>query len=658
MERRPCRRWTRSLLVTGLLGLGPAGVCTAELSALIPRETLFGNPEKYRARISPDGKRLAWTAPDKANVLQVWVKTIGKDDDKIVTADKKRGIRVYHWAEDSRTILYLQDADGDENWHLYGVDLESGKVQDHTPFPGVRADITAMEPAFPDEVLVQINKRDPRLFDVHRLNLKTGALALDTENPGDVAEWKADAQLQVRAAQVATQDGGTEIRVRDDAKSPWRSWLKVGPEEILTFEAFTADGKAAILTSSVGSDTTRVVEREIATGAEKVLASSYVDADGVMVHPRKHAVEAVSFAAARAWWMVVDPAVQADFTGLTNLYDGDFTVVNRDAQDATWLVAYSSDQAPVRYYTWDRATRRGTLLFTAQPKLEGLPLAMMQPLQLRSRDGLNLPAYFTLPFNTAARNLPLVLLVHGGPWARDRWGFEPEVQWLANRGYAVLQVNYRGSIGFGKKFLSAGFKQWGVKMQDDLVDAAQWAVGQGVADPKKIAIYGGSYGGYATLAGLAFTPDVFACGVDVVGPSNLKTLISSIPPYWKPLRSRFDVRVGNVDDPRDAELIKSASPLFRADRIVRPLLIAQGANDPRVKPAESEQIVTAIQKNKGKVIYVLYPDEGHGFARPENRIDFYGRAEAFLAGCLGGPSEPMSGEKYPGSTAVVKVIGK
>jgi dipeptidyl aminopeptidase/acylaminoacyl peptidase len=383
-----------------------------------------------------------------------------------------------------------------------------------------------------------------------------------------------------------------------------------------------------------------------------------VDADAVMIHPRRHVVQAVSFAPARAGWMAVDPSVQADIAGLASLFDGDFTVVNRDAKDATWLVAYSSDQAPDRYYAWNRAARKGTLLFSAQPKLDGLPLAMMQPIELRSRDGLRLPSYFTLPFGASAKGLPLVLLVHGGPWARDRWGFDPEVQWLANRGYAVLQVNYRGSTGFGKKFLSAGFKQWGLKMHEDLVDAVSWAVGQGIADPKKVAIYGGSYGGYATLAGLAFTPEVFTCGVDIVGPSNIKTLIASIPPYWKPLRSLFDARIGNVDDPREAELIRNASPLFKAEKIARPLLIGQGANDPRVKQAESEQIVGAIEKNKGKVTYVVYPDEGHGFARPENRIDFYARAEAFLSECLGGPSEPMKGEKYPGSTAVVKVIGK
>jgi dipeptidyl aminopeptidase/acylaminoacyl peptidase len=647
------RTLMRIVMAAAPLSLGPTAPGWSELSALIPRETLFGNPEKDQARISPDGKRLSWIAPDAKNVLQVWVGTRGQTDEKMVTADPKRGIRVHRWAPDGRTILYLQDSDGDETWHLFGVDLESGRVADLTPFPGVRAEITAVRPAFPDELLVQLNKRDRRLFDVYRLNLRTAELTLDTENPGDVSGWTADTRLQVRAATVATPDGGTEIRLRDDAKSPWRSWLKAGPEEILSFEAFTADGEGVILISSIGSDTARVVSRVVATGEETVVASSYVDADAVLVHPRTHALEAVSFAAARAWWTAVDPSVKADLEALATLYDGDFTIVDRDAQDATWIVAYTSDQTPGRYYAWERASRKGTLIFSTHPKLEGRAIAVMQPVQLTSRDGLALPGYFTLPVGASARNLPVVLLVHGGPWARDRWGFDSEVQWLADRGYAVLQVNYRGSTGHGKKHLRAGFKEWGRKMHDDLIDAMTWAVQQRIADPRKLAIYGGSYGGYATLVGLAYTPDVFACGVDIVGPSNLKTLINSIPPYWKTQRSILDARVGNVDDPKDAQLIKDASPLFRADKIVRPLLIAQGANDPRVKPAESEQIVAAVRKNKGKVTYVLYPDEGHGFARPENRIDFYGRAEAFLAECLGGPSEPVKGDRYPGSTAVV-----
>ena len=641
------------------LSLAPASAVRADLPPLIPRDVLFGNPEKVSPQISPDGRRLAWIAPDDKNVLQVWVKTVGRTDDKVMTADKKRGIRRYLWAEDNKTLLYLQDVDGDENWHAYGVDLSSGNVRDYTPFQGVRADIVATDPAFPGEILVSLNLRDRKVFDVHRLDLATGAVVLDTENPGDAVGWGADARLQVRAAQVATPDGGTEIRIRETVKSPWKSWMKVGPEEILDFQDFTADGRAAILTSSIGSDTARVVERDVATGAEKVLASSpEVDAGALVIHPRRHVVQAVAFAPGRSRWTVLDPSVAADFEGIGKLSDGDFTLVNRDSADAHWLVAFTSDRGPVRYYAWDRAAGKGTFLFVHQPRLEGLQLAEMKPVVVTSRDGLKLNSYLTLPAGVPPRGLPMVLYVHGGPWARDAWGYNSTAQWFANRGYAVLQVNYRGSTGYGKEFLNAGNRQWGLKMHDDLIDAVGWAVQQGIADPKKIAIYGGSYGGYAALAGVTFTPETFACAVDIVGPSNLKTLVNSIPPYWKPLRAVFDVRMGNVDDPKDADLIKAASPLFKADKIQRPLLIGQGANDPRVNKAESEQIVSAIEKNGGKVTYVVYSDEGHGFARPENRIDFNARAEAFLGSCLGGRVEPASGERQAGSTAVVKVVGE
>ncbi len=631
----------------------------AEIPPLIPRDVLFGNPARVSPNLAPDGKRLAWIAPNTNNVLQVWVKTVGQNDDRIVTADKKRGIRQYFWAEDNRTLIYLQDIDGDENWHLYGVDLASDNVRDYTPFQGVRAQVTATDPNFPGEILVSLNLRDRQLFDVHRLNLKTGALVLDTENPGDVAGWGADSKFQIRAAQIQTPDGGTEIRTRDDAQSPWRSWIKVGPEEILDFVDFAADGKSAFLKSSIGSDTARLVEKNFVTGQEKVVAASdQVDAGEILIHPKKHIVEAVSFAPGRSEWTVVDPSVKEDLEGIRKLHDGDFSIINRDDTDATWLAGFTSDRGPVSYFAWDRATKRGTFLFVHQPKLEGLRLAEMKPVVIKARDGLNLNAYLTLPVGVSPGNLPMVLSVHGGPWARDNWGYNSYAQWFANRGYACLQVNYRGSTGYGKKFLNAGNKQWGLKMHDDLIDAVDWAIKEGYANPKKVAIFGGSYGGYAALAGLTFTPEKFACGVDIVGPSNLKTLIASIPPYWKPLRSAFDVRMGNVDDPNDAELIRNASPLFKADKIVRPLLIGQGANDPRVKQAESEQIVTAIEKNGGKVTYVLYPDEGHGFARPENRIDFNARAEAFLAGNLGGRAEPVAGDRYPGSSAVIKVTGK
>jgi dipeptidyl aminopeptidase/acylaminoacyl peptidase len=646
------------LLLAPVLSLLMIAAAQGELPPLISRDILFGNPERTSPALSPDGKRLAWLAPDTNNVLQVWVKTVGKDDDKIITADKKRGIRQHFWAKDNRNLLYLQDSDGDENFHAYGVDLDSGNVRDYTPFQGVRAQVTDLNPDFPNDVLLELNLRDRALFDVYRLNLKNGALELDTQNPGDVAGWGADAQFRVRSAQIATPEGGTEIRVRADQQSPWKTFLKVGPEEILEALEFTQDGQSLYLRSSIGRDTAAVVEKNVADGKEKVLAvSDEVDAGNVVIHPRLHVVEAVSFSPGRTRWQVVDPAVKEDFDGLAKLNDGDFVIVNRTEADDIWLVGYTSDRAPGRFYRWDRKAKQGTFLFTSQPKLDGLRLAEVKPVVIPTRDGLKMNSYLTLPVGIAPKNLSLVLFPHGGPWARDQWRFDSYAQWLANRGYAVLQPNFRGSTGYGKSFLNAGNKQWGLKMHDDLIDAVNWAVKEGYADPKKIGIMGGSYGGYCALAAITFTPDVFACAVDIVGPSNLQTLIHSIPPYWKPMLSVFNVRMGDVNDPKDAELVTKASPLNAADRIIRPLLIGQGASDPRVKQAESEQIVAAIERNRGNVIYVVYPDEGHGFARPENRTDFNARAEAFLGSYLGGRVEPMLGTKVAGSTATVRVVG-
>jgi dipeptidyl aminopeptidase/acylaminoacyl peptidase len=411
------------------------------------------------------------------------------------------------------------------------------------------------------------------------------------------------------------------------------------------------------LKSSIGADTARVVERNLATGKERELARhDAADAAIVFTHPTRHVVQAVSFSQGRSEWKVIDQTIQGDFDGLRKLDEGDFAVINRDTADANWLAVFYQDRGPSRFYSWNRKDKKGTFLFTSQPKLDGLPLAKMDYVPIPARDGLTLNSYLTIPVGSTGRHLPMVLLVHGGPWSRDVWGFSSWAQWLQNRGYAVLQVNYRGSTGYGKKFLHAADRQWGKKMHDDLIDAVDWAVKQGYADPKRVAIMGGSYGGYAALAGAAFTPDVFRCAIDIVGPSNLTTLVHSIPPYWAPMRAIFDTRIGNVDDPKDAELIKAASPLFSADKIKIPMLIGQGQNDPRVKPAESEQIVAALEKNGAAVTYVLYPDEGHGFARPENRIDFNARAEKFLAATLGGRAEKLEGAKVPGSTAVVKDV--
>lgn len=618
--------------------------------ALISRDLLFGNPERTRPSVSPDGKLTAWIAPDSKNVLQVWV------DGAVVTADKKRGIRSYSWSEDSKSILFAQDADGDENFHVFQVELATKNVRDLTPWQGVRASILSTSSKQPNVVLVTMNARNRKFMDVYRVVLDTGAVALDTENPGDVNDWGVDAQLQVRAASATTKEGGTELRIRDSVKAPWKAFITVGLEENLDFIDFTEDGKGVVLLSSINSDTTRLLEKNLKSGAERVLAASdKSDVLGVIGYPVKRGVRAASVDVnGRVQWLPTEPSMKTELELIDLALSGDFWVASMDAADTRWIIGETRDVGPQRFWNFDRKTKKLELLFSAQPKLEGLPLAEMKPVTITARDGLALPSYLTLPPGKAPKNLPMVLLVHGGPWGRDTWGQNSSAQWLANRGYAVLQVNFRASTGFGKKFLNAGNRQWGLSMHDDLIDAVNWAVKEGFADPKQVAIMGGSYGGYATLAGLAFTPDTFKCGVDIVGPSNLFTLLSTVPPYWAAFRAQMVRRMGDPENAADKEMMTRASPLFSASKIKSPLLIAQGANDPRVKAAESEQIVAAMEKNGLPVTYVVYPDEGHGFARPENRIDFYARAEAFLATCLGGRSEPLT--KIEGATAQVKVV--
>ncbi len=626
---------------------------------LIARDLLFGNPERIKPEISPNAESLAWLAPDEKNVLQVWVRPIAAKDGVTVTADKKRGIRSYSWTEDSRSILFAQDADGDENFHVFQVELATRNVRDLTPWQGVRASVLATSSKQPNVILVTANVRDRKSMDVYRVSLDTGAAVLDTENPGDVNDWGVDSALLVRAATASTREGGTELRVRDAVKAPWKPLITVGLEEILEFIDFTEDGRSIIIKSSISADTARLLEKSLKSGAERVLAiSDRSDVDGVLGYPTRHGVRAAAFDVdGRMSWVPVEPSMKGEFETLKAALPGDFYVSSMDAADAKWIISETRDDGPMRFWMYDRKTRKPELLFTAQPRLEGLPLAAMKPMTITARDGLALPAYLTLPPGKSPRALPMVLLVHGGPWGRDIWGQNSTAQWLANRGYAVLQVNFRSSTGYGKKFLNAGNRQWGLAMHDDLLDAVAWAVKEGVADPKKVAIMGGSYGGYATLAGLAFTPDTFACGVDIVGPSNIFTLLSTIPPYWAAMKRQLISRIGDPENPADKEMLTRASPLFSAEKIKVPLLIAQGANDPRVKPAESEQIVAAMEKNGLPVTYVLYPDEGHGFARPENRIDFYARAEGFLSKCLGGRAEPLPKDgKIAGSTAQVKVV--
>ncbi len=618
---------------------------------LIPREILFGNPERTSPRLSPDGKYLAYIAPDEKNVLQVWMRTVGQEDDRQLTHDQKRGIRIFFWTYDGQQLIYLQDSDGDENWHLYSVNIKSNIVRDLTPFQGIQAQPIALDPNFPDQILVGLNLQDLRKHEVYRIDLKNGAVEFETENPGNIVGWTADAQFQVRAAIATTPDGGSDLLFREATDKPWETLRHWGPDDEGYPVSFSADGKTLYIIGSHDANAQRLIALELANRQETVIAEdAQYDVGGILIHPVLRVIQAVSFYRDKQEWQVLDQSIAPDFEAITKVRQAEFGVSSRNLTDSNWLVAYSTDDGPVYYYAYDRESKTSTLLFSNRPQLEELSLASMQPISFQARDGLTIHGYLTTPVGISAKNLPTVLLVHGGPWVRDTWGYDPEVQWLANRGYAVVQVNYRGSSGYGKDFLNAGNREWGAKMHDDLIDAVNWLVQQGIADSKKIAIMGGSYGGYATLVGLTFTPDVFAAGVDIVGPSNLITMMESIPPYWEPLRAMEAHRVGNLETEQD--FLKSRSPLFFVDRIKKPLLIAQGANDPRVKQAESDQIVEAMQQNGKPVEYVLYTDEGHGFARPENRLHFYAKAEEFLAKYLGGRFEPLG--DMPGHSGVVK----
>jgi dipeptidyl aminopeptidase/acylaminoacyl peptidase len=630
--------------------------------SLIPRDVLFGNPDKALVRLSPDGSKLAFLAP-LDGVLNVWV---APADDPAsaqpVTHDTGRGIRMYFWAYTNEHILYLQDKNGDENWRLYSVDLSSGDTIDLTPLEGVQARVQETSPKFPEELLIGLNDRDPRLHDLYRVNIETGERQLVLENEGFMG-FTTDEDFNVRFAMRLTPDGGNKI-LQYTPDGDWKPFAKISMEDTMTSWpiGFDKTGRVLYMIDSRGRDTAALVAIDLQSGFQTVLAEDpQADISDALVHPTEKTIQAAASTYERKRWQILDPAIKPDFEYLKGVADGDFEVISHTLDDRFWVVAYIIDNGPVRYYLYDHENRQATFLFTNRKDLEGLPLAKMHPVIIEAHDGLKLVSYLTLPIWTdpdgdgrPTRPLPTVLWVHGGPWARDTWGYDPYHQWLANRGYAVLSVNFRGSTGFGKAFINAGNREWGRKMHDDLIDAVEWAVREGIAQRDKVAIMGGSYGGYATLIGLTFTPDAFACGVDIVGPSNLVTLLESIPPYWEPLIELWATRVGDPRTEEGRKFLRERSPLTYVDRIQKPLLIGHGANDPRVKQKESEQIVQAMQEKGIPVTYVLYPDEGHGFARPENRLSFNAIAEAFLAQCLGGRFEPI-GDDFQDSSLTVPV---
>lgn len=604
--------------------------------ALIPRSVLFADPEIAYAQLSPDGNMIAYLAPVEGKV-GVWVRTAGQEDGRVVARDARRPIPWAQWQGDGKHVLYLQDSSGDENYHLFRVDLLGGEPTDLTPVDGARALPLTVDFHFPNEGLVTLNARTPSLMDVHRVDFAAGSNSLDTENPGDVLLWLADNKLQVRAAVAQIAGGNFVIRVREDATSEWRVL-----DEIPFFDgrprlvAFSPDNQCLSVITAKSANTDRLVEYDLRSGeVTTVFEDPEHDVVRVYIAPDTRVIGAVGVLGEKLVWTPLSDSMALAFKSFEALDGSEVSIAPGAETGDPLILQYQSDTSPEKYFLYSRETCHATLLFHSRPNLLSYTLAAMKPVAFPARDGLRLSGYLTLPVGLEPQGLPTVLYVHGGPWHRDRWGFDPVVQWLANRGYAVLQVNFRGSTGYGKAFLNAGNREWAGAMRTDLLDARDWAVAEGYADPARCAIFGMSYGGYATLTALAWTPDAFRCGIDVVGPSDLTTFLASIPPYWEPMRKLLETRVGDEDG-----FLKSQSPLYRVSSISAPLLIAQGANDPRVKKRESDQIVQALRDNGREVEYLVYENEGHGLAHQENLQHFAKVAETFLARHLNGRAEP------------------
>jgi len=643
----------RALLAAGAALMVAQSAMAADVP-LIERAKLFGNPSKTGGRLSPDGKWISFIAP-RDGVLNVWVAPIATPDQaRPLTAEKTRPIRQAFWSPDSKSILFVNDKGGDENFLLYGVNVATGEQKALTPFEKTRVQIVGTSEKIKDRILVGVNNRDPRWHDVYELNLTTGALTKVMQNDG-YAGFLADDQLRLRMAAKARPDGGSDYFRVDGTKVETTPVVQFGLDDSLTTSplGFTVDGKTLYWMDSRGRNTAALMAQDMASGQMAVIGESpKADVGGGLFNPKTGRVEAYEVDYLKRDYVPVGDAVKADLAFLKAQNKGQFSIGSRTDADDKWLVSFDPVTAPASTWLYDRKAKKLTQLYVSRPELADAPLVPMEAMEIPARDGLSLVSYLTKPKGVTGP-VPMVLFVHGGPWARDGFGYNSYHQWLANRGYAVLSVNYRGSTGFGKNFISAGDLQWGRKMHDDLIDAVDWAVKQGVTMPDKVAIMGGSYGGYATLAGLTFTPDKFACGVDIVGPSNLFTLLKTIPPYWEAGKQQFYKRMGDPTTEEGRALLKERSPLTFVDRIKKPLLIGQGANDPRVNVAESDQIVAAMAAKAIPVTYVLFPDEGHGFARPVNGIAFNAVAENFLAPCLGGRAEPI-GDTLKASTAQVK----
>ena len=612
---------------------------------VIPLRDFFRNPEGASYQVSPGGDFISWMAPWE-NRLNVFVQPVdGSGEPQRLTDATKRDIAGYFWAAKDQ-IVYLQDDGGDENFHLYAVNVDGANRRDLTPFPGVRVGVVDDLRDDEDHLLISMNQRDARVFDVFRLNTRNGEMELVAENPGSVSSWITDHEGKVRAA-VQTDGVNTELLTRATEDEPFQKVLSTNFRESVSPLFFTYDNKDLYASSNLGRDKAAIVRLDPATGKEVELLFEHpeVDTERLLGSDKRKVLTAAAFTRDKQEYHFFDDWRRELQAKLEKKLPGEeVTLSSMSREEDKFIVRTHSDRSRGAFYYYDSTTDELRKLADISPWLDAEKLAPMEPVRIPARDGLELPAYLTLPPGVDPQGLPAVLLVHGGPWARDAWGFDGEAQFLANRGYAVLQVNFRGSTGYGRDFWEKSFKQWGKTMQDDLTDSAKWLVDRGIADPQRIAIYGGSYGGYAALAGMAFTPEVYAAGISFVGPSNIFTLLASVPPYWEPYRQMQYEMIGNPET--EKELLAAASPLFSADKITSPLLIAQGANDPRVKKAESDQIVEALKQRGIDVPYIVKDNEGHGFANEENRFYFYRAVERFLAKHLGGRAEE-SDEKIP-----------
>lgn len=607
------------------------------LAPLIPMKDFFRNPEKVAYSLSPNGEYLAFMQPWESR-LNVFVEKIGSGQPVRVTSAKERDIAGFAWKGDNR-IVYVQDTGGDENYRLYAVGIDGSNPKDLTPFEKVRAQIIDQLERNDNEILVGLNKRQPRVFDVYRINVNTGEMQMIAENPGNYTGWFTDWDGKLRGA-ITTDGVNSTVLFRNTEADKFEPVITTSFKETFAPLLFTPDNKQIYVSTNIGRDKAAVVKYDLATKkeVEKIFEHPEVDVNNLLSSRKRRAITGVSYFTDKPGFYFIDKQradLQKDIARRLPGYEVRLAGCNREEDKC--LVRTYSDRSRGAYYFYDLKSKDFRKLADISPWLNEQDLAPMKPIKYQSRDGLTINGYLTLPKGMPARNLPVIVNPHGGPWFRDTWGYNPEVQFLANRGYAVLQMNFRGSTGYGRKFWEASFKQWGKAMQDDITDGVQWLIKQGIADPKRIGIYGGSYGGYATLAGLVFTPDLYAVGIDYVGVSNLFTFIKAFPPYWKPYLEMIYEMVGNPESEKD--LLTAASPVFHSDKIKVPLLIAQGANDPRVNKGESDQMVEALKKRGIEVPYIVKNNEGHGFSNQENRFDFYRAMEEFLGKHLGGRVE-------------------